>query len=79
MKLYFTHSFCAVIVLLTSDLYKTSFSTYSFKKPVFRLSVFYVFCLFGFEFDGIFVDFSCTINVYMGTKYCVILFSPKGF
>ena len=40
------------------DLCWSGFSAYSFKKLVFRLSVFWVFCQFCFEYDVIFMDFS---------------------
>ena len=44
-------------MLFNTVLYKSVFSTYSFKKLFFHLSVFYLFCLYCFEFDVIFVDF----------------------
>ena len=50
-KLHFMHSSCMVIIFFNTDLRKSAFTIYSFKKLVFRLFVFYVFCLFCFEFD----------------------------
>ena len=50
-KLHFMHSSCMVIIFFNTDLRKSAFTIYSFKKLVFRLFVFYVFCLFYFEFD----------------------------
>ena len=38
-KLYFTCYCFAVIVLFNTDLYRSAFSTVSFEKLVFRLSV----------------------------------------
>ena len=38
-EFYFVHSLCVVIILFNTDSYKSAFSTYSFKKVVFRLSV----------------------------------------
>ena len=81
-KLYFMLSSIVVIILLDTDLYQSAFSVYSFKKLVFRLSVFFVFYLFCFEFDFIFGHFSdniCVIIVDIGTKSSVVLFSPRSF
>ena len=50
-KLHFMHSSCMVIIFFNTDLRKSAFTIYSFKKLVFRLFVFNVFCLFYFEFD----------------------------
>ena len=46
-KLFFLHYSCLVIILSDTDLYKSTFSVYSFKKLVFRLSV---FCVFAYCF-----------------------------
>ena len=76
----FMHSSRVVIVLFNTDLYKSAFSIYSFRKLVFRLSVFYHVCLFYFEFDVIFVNLVCNICViifYIGTK-CFVIFSHQG-
>ena len=43
-KSYFMICSCAVIILFGADLYKSAFSTYSFQKQAFRLSVLCVFC-----------------------------------
>ena len=67
MKLYFMHCSCVVIILLITDLYKSAFSTYSFKKPVL------FFCVVSF--------FSFVLNsksahyIYRHQVFCV-LFSP---
>ena len=82
MKLYFTRSSCVVIIFFNMDLSKSVFFTYSFRKLVFRLSVFYDFFLLYFEFNVILVDLVCNIYViivYIGTKYSVVLISPKSF
>ena len=55
-KLYFMHYSCVVIILFNMDLFKSAFSTYSFKNLAFRLPVFFIFCLFCFELDVIFID-----------------------
>ena len=34
-KLYFMHYLCEVIILFITDLCKSSFSTYSFKRTIF--------------------------------------------
>ena len=60
-KLYFVHFSCVDMITFDTDLYKTAFSVYSCKKLLFILTVFYVFRLFCFEFDVIFVDFLCNI------------------
>ena len=65
------HSSCVVITLFNTDLCKSAFSTYSFKKLVFPLSVFHLFCLFCFELNVIFGDIlcnMCVIIVYTGAK-----------
>ena len=41
-KFYFTHYLCVVIILFNTGLCKSAFSTYSFGKLDFRLSVFSV-------------------------------------
>ena len=43
-KLYFTHYSWVVIILFNKDLCRSVFSTISFRKLVFRLSVLSVFC-----------------------------------
>ena len=67
-KLHFMHFSCMVIILFNTDLRKSAFTIYSFKKVVFRLFVFYVFCLFYFEFYIIFGDILiniCGIIIYI--------------
>ena len=85
MKLYFMHFSCVVIILFNAEvtiLLKSAFFViHSFKKLVFRLSAFYVFCLFCFELDIILVNFLyniCVVIVYIDTKCSVILFLPKS-
>ena len=66
MKLYFTHYLCAVIILLNTILDRSAFSTYSFEKLVFRLSVISVFSarsLFWFYLHNIYV-----IIVYVSVR-----------
>ena len=66
MKLYFTHYLCAVIILLNTILDRSAFSTYSFEKLVFRLSVISVFSarsLFRFYLHNIYV-----IIVYVSVR-----------
>ena len=67
MHACFMHSFCVVIILFHTDLCKSAFSTYSFKKRVFGLCVLWVFCLF---FDFIFRDLLHLYN-YCFYKYQV--------
>ena len=44
-KLYFMHYFWVIIIFFITDLYKSAFSTYSFKKIIFYLcSVFTLIC-----------------------------------
>ena len=72
MKLYFTHYLCAVIILLNTVLDRSAFSTYSFEKLVFRLSVISVFSahsLFWFYLHNIYV-----IIVYISVRNSLILF-----
>ena len=72
MKLYFTHYLCAVIILLNTILDRSAFSTYSFEKLVFRLSVISVFSahsLFWFYLHNIYV-----IIVYISVRNSLILF-----
>ena len=70
---------CVVIILFNAGLNNSAFSAYFFTE-VFRLSVFYFFCLLCFEFEVIdFLDNICVIIVYIGTKYSVILFSQNSF
>ena len=57
MKLYFMHYLCVIIVLFTTDLYKSGFSTCSLKKLGFFFSVFCVFCLFCFELEFLSINF----------------------
>ena len=82
-KLNFIHSSCVVITLLSTDLCKSAFSTYSFNKLVFRLSeCSEFFCLFCFELNVIFLGFIydvCVIIIYIGTTCSVILLSPRNF
>ena len=85
MKLYLMHSSCAVIILFNAEviiLLNSAFSViHSFKKLVFRLSAFYVFCFFCFELDITLVNFLyniCVVIVYIDTKCSVILFLPKS-
>ena len=47
MKLFFMHCLCVVIILFNKDLYKSAFSTYSFKETTFCLPVFYVFFIYS--------------------------------
>ena len=42
-KSYFTHYSSMVNILFNMGLYQSAFSTYSFRKILFRLSTFYVF------------------------------------
>ena len=44
-KFYFTHYSCVIIILSITGLCRSAFSTISFRKPVFRLSVLSVFLL----------------------------------
>ena len=46
-KLYFTHYSCVVIILFYTGLCRSPFSTISFRKLVFRLSMLYVFFVLG--------------------------------
>ena len=55
-KFYFMHYSCMVIILLITDLYKSTFSTYSFKKLVFCFSVFCIFFLLCCELEVNFID-----------------------
>ena len=57
-KFCFVYYSYVVIILFSRDLYKSAFFTYSFRKPGFCLSVFYVFFWFVlcFEFDVISKD-----------------------
>ena len=57
-KFYFMHYSHVVFILLGTGLYKSAFSTYSFRKRGFRLSVFFVFfwSVLCFEFDVICKD-----------------------
>ena len=48
MKSYFMLYSSVVIVLFNVELYKSAFSTYSFKKQAFHLSELCVFCIFCF-------------------------------
>ena len=85
-KLHFMHSSCMVIIFFNTDLRKSAFTIYSFKKLVFRLFVFCFLsilfrircCLFYFELYIIFADFLiniCAIIIYIGTK-CSVILSP---
>ena len=68
--------------MFNKDLHKSVFSIYSIRKIVFRLSVFYNFGIFYFEFDLIFVDILCNIYViivYLGAKCSMVFFLPKSF
>ena len=58
-KLYFTYYSCVVIILLNTGLYKSAFSTNSFRKLIFCLSALFVcvFCLLCVDFDLIFINF----------------------
>ena len=42
----FVHYLCMVTILFNTDLNNSASPTYSFKKLVFRLSLFCTFCLF---------------------------------
>ena len=44
------HHSCVFNIFFNTDLYKSVFPIYSFKKLVFRLSVFCTFCPFSFLF-----------------------------
>ena len=83
-KFYFMHYSCMVIILLITDLYKSTFSTYSFKKLVFCFSVFCIFFLLCCELEISFVANSKSVfyNIFVtitdiGTKCSVFLFSPN--
>ena len=70
-KLYFMNYFCVVIFLLITDLYKSAFSTCSFKKTLSFLFVFCVFCLICFKSN--FIDFLwqfCNYYLYMHQVLC---------
>ena len=57
-KSNFMYYSCVVNILFNTDLYESAFSSNSFKKLVFCLSVvFCVFCPFCFQFDVIFKYF----------------------
>ena len=52
-KLYFMYYFRVVIVLFSTDLYKSAFSTYSFGETSFssfRVLIFCVYVSLGFNF-----------------------------
>ena len=73
-KLYFVHYLCVVIILFNADSYKSSFSTCSFEKLNFHLSMEHFVCsvLNSMWFSVTFYNI-CVIIVY--NKNCfVILF-----
>ena len=65
-KLYFMHPSCIVIILFNTDLQKSAFSIYSFKKLVSCLSMLYGFCLSGFVFVdlSIIVILACSLSLW---------------
>ena len=72
LKLYFTHYLFVVIILLNTVLDRSAFSTNSFEKLVFRLSVIYIFSarsVFRFCLYIIYV-----IIVYISVRNSPILF-----
>ena len=76
-KLYFTHYSCVVIILFSTRLYQSVFSTYSFGKLVFCLSALFMFSACS-EFDVTVLNFYdiCIIIIYIvGVRYSVLLFS----
>ena len=67
-KFYFTHYACVVIILFNMGLYKSAFSTDSFGKLAFCLSV-----LCQTEFDITFINFiTFALNNYCLYKYQVL-------
>ena len=77
-KLYFMHYSCLVIILFSTDLYKSIFPTCFSKKNyfyVFRLSVFFV-CTVLNSISSSQTFNNCLINIYV-TTCSVILFSYK--
>ena len=77
----FTHYSCVVIILFNTGLYKSVFSTYSFGKLFFCLSVLFVFSACS-EFDVIFMNVCdiCIIIIYIvGVRYSVFLSSLITF
>ena len=54
---------CAWLLNFSMQIYKSEISTYSLKKLVFGLSVFYVFCIFCFKQDVKFGGFLCNVCV----------------
>ena len=70
------HYSCVIIILFSTDLYKSELSTYSFENLVFLLPVFCIFCLFRLNS----MSFLDTYNIWLiyvyVTKSPAILFSP---
>ena len=69
---------------VNTDLYKSAFFTYSFKRVVLCQSVFcvFVYSVFCFEFVAIFIDFLydiCVIVACIGTTCSANLFSSRIF
>ena len=45
--------------------FKFAFSAYFFRKLVFCLSVFYVFCVMSFEFDVMFIELQHNVTPFI--------------
>ena len=81
-KLNFIRFPYGFIILVNTDLYKSAFSTYSFKRLIFPRSVFRISCLLCFEFDVIFVKCRyniCVIIVYKVTSVLWFWFQQGSF
>ena len=79
-ELYFTYYSCVVIILLNTGLYKSAFSTNSFRKLIFLSFCAFCLCfllaLCRLRFNLHKLCNICIINIYVvGVRRCMFLFS----
>ena len=72
--------FCGLFVhghnFVNADLYKFALPNHSFKKLVFRLSMFCIFCMFCFQIDVMFIDLKHLSNQCLCSQVlCVCVFT----
>ena len=72
-KLYFTHYSCVLIILFNKDLDKSAFLTFTYKKLVFHLSVFFDCSVIQFHLHKLYNIYM--IIVYVGISSSVVLLS----
>ena len=72
MKLYFMYYSRVVIYLFSTELYKSAFSNYSFRKLVFLLSLFSFLFIWCFKFDVISKNFILFVQP-ISDKFVIII------